>query len=76
MKIVYKRDDCIGCGTCSFVCPDYWEITDDAKSSLKGARKNGQGDFELEIKNADENTIKCFKESAESCPVQIIKIEE
>jgi ferredoxin len=38
-KIIHNREKCIGCGACAALCSDYWEMDDDGKSLLKGAKK-------------------------------------
>ncbi|PJE57565.1 MAG: ferredoxin [Candidatus Portnoybacteria bacterium CG10_big_fil_rev_8_21_14_0_10_38_18] len=70
VKVIQQRDKCIGCGTCVAVCPDFWHMGEDGKSTLKGAKDVGGGKFELEVEDAS-----CNKEAAASCPVQIIIIE-
>jgi len=70
-KIIQQRDKCIGCGTCVAVCPDFWQMDSDGKSTLKGAKDAGANKFELEIQE-----VGCNKEAASSCPVQIITVEE
>jgi len=69
-KVIQQRDKCIGCGTCVAVCPSYWQMGDDGKSTLKGAKDTGNGKFELEAEDTG-----CNKEAAGSCPVQIITVE-
>ena len=69
-KVTQQRDKCIGCGTCVAVCPTYWHMGDDGKSSLKDAKDVGGGKFELELED-----VACNKEAAASCPVQIIIVE-
>jgi len=71
IKIIHQRDKCIGCGTCVAVCPAFWQMADDGKASLKGAKDVGEGRFELDVENAD-----CNKEAVTSCPIQIITVEE
>ena len=70
-KIIQQRDKCIGCGTCVAVCPDFWQMEDDGKATLKGSTDVGEGKFELEVQ-----AMACNKEAASSCPVQIITVEE
>ena len=53
------------------VCPSYWQMGDDGKSSLKDAKDVGGGKFVLELED-----VACNKEAANSCPVQIISVEE
>ena len=68
MKVEHKREECIGCGACSAICPDLFEMGKDNKANLKGAKKEGNI-FVLEI---DESKKKCAKDASESCPVNII----
>jgi ferredoxin len=70
IKIIHDRPECIGCGTCVAFCPKFWEMGNDGKSDLKGAKWVGKKQ-ELEL---DE--ISCNKEAAEACPVNCIHIEE
>ena len=72
MKITQDKENCIGCGSCSMLCPDYWEMSyDEGKVILKGGKDIGGGKFELEIAE-----IECNQDAADSCPVQVIKIEK
>ena len=72
-KIIYNKEECIGCGSCAAVCPDFWEMGDDMKLQLKNSVKNAEGKFELEIEKKD---LACNEEAAQICPVQVIKIEK
>lgn len=69
-KIIQNHEGCIGCGTCIALCPEHWVWGKDGKAVLKGGQKNKRGELELKVK--DE---KCSKEAAESCPVQVIRIQ-
>lgn len=71
VKIKLERNDCIGCGSCSAVCPEFWEMGDDAKVNLKNAKTLSNGNQELEI-----HDIRCNKEAEELCPVDVIHIQE
>lgn len=72
MKIVYYRNDCIGCNSCVEHAPDCWKISeDDGKVVLiDSIEKNGV--FVKEISEGDlpENEL-----AARDCPMGIIKIE-
>jgi len=61
MKKVWIEDGCTACGLCEDLCPDVFEVTD-----LAEVKK----DADLGA-NSD-----CIIESAESCPVEVIKYEE
>jgi ferredoxin len=61
IKKVWIEEGCISCGLCSDMCPDVFEMPDEA----------------LVIEGADlEANEGCIKESAEECPVEVIKYEE
>lgn len=71
MKVIHEREKCIGCGSCAALCPDYWEMAEDGKSTLKNSQSNSKtGNYELEVEKA-----KCNQEAADSCPVRCIHIE-
>ncbi len=85
-RVEFDRTGCIGAGACAAVCPDFWEIKDDGKASLKGASKeeaspaNPEGErqvLELDEKDLGKNmeaACACNKEAAASCPVSVIRI--
>lgn len=53
------QDKCIGCGACTVICPEVFELRDDGKSHVK------------DPKGAGEDKI---KEAADSCPVGAISL--
>lgn len=61
MKKVWIEDGCIGCGLCEVTAPEVFEMIDGLAEVKEGA------DF-----NASEEGI---KESADACPVEVIKYE-
>jgi len=61
-QIQQNRDLCIGCGHCTMVCPENWEMDNiDYKSKPK-----------KEI--IDESEYEGNKNAADECPVQCITI--
>jgi len=70
MKIIQEHKKCIGCGSCSAICPKYWEVGDDGKSKPKGATLN-KDCYELEIPK-----IECNQQAVDACPVQCIIIKK
>ena len=74
-KYVVKHDrtNCIGCAACEAVCSKHWEMSGDGKSDLKNGIKGENDLISLEI---TEEELQCNKEAAESCPVNVIHIEE
>lgn len=55
-----NKEKCIGCGYCTSVCPDVFELGEDGKSKIKDG--------------ADlEKSEKCIKEAKEGCPASAIE---
>jgi ferredoxin len=63
MSYRVNKEKCIGCGYCTSVCPDVFELGEDGKSKVKE-----NADFE---KNED-----CLKEAKEGCPVGAIEMSD
>ena len=72
IKVVQEHENCIGCGSCVAVCPQFWEITDDGKAAPRKGVKLGEI-FEFDV---DATKGSCNKEAAEICPVQCIKVKK
>jgi len=70
MKIILERSKCIGCGSCSAICPAYFELDEGGLAVLKDGQNN-KGEQFLQIQ---EHELGCIKEAAEVCPVQVIEI--
>ena len=60
IKKVWIDEGCTSCGLCENICPEVFEIPDEAIVKANA-------DF---IENED-----CIIEAAESCPVEVIKYE-
>lgn len=67
----HNRPECIGCGACAVIAPEFWEMNDDGKSDIINPEHKpnnwqekviGEPDFEINL------------EAAESCPVECIHI--
>jgi len=71
--VQHDRPNCIGCAACTAVCPKHWEMGEDGKSNLKGGKRRDDQGEEKEIDDAEFASI---KESADSCPVNVIHIFE
>lgn len=77
-RIIHDRDICIGCTACASVCPKYWFMESDGKSSIHGHEKTGNGEEEI-LGTADKPLTEDFDdnmEAAEVCPVNCIHINE
>jgi len=69
--IKYDKDGCIGVGACVDVSAKFWKMVGE-KAELIGSKLNENDNiYELEI---EENDLKEVLESAEVCPVNVIKI--
>ncbi len=76
--IEHDRMNCIGCGACAAIAPEFWEMDDDGKSDIKNSKhsKNEKGEIILETLTIDEKDFSKHKEAAESCPVNVIHIKK
>lgn len=87
MKIHLDRKNCIGCGVCATLCPKFFEMSEDGKSTLKKGvlnknlafSKNFVSSPKLENKkdgseDLEISSIECAQDAADSCPVQVIRV--
>ncbi len=72
-KIEHDRPNCIGCGACVAVAPDYWEMNEDGKSNIIKCKSKEKDDWQKDI---SEEEFKENMEAAESCPVNVIHIKK
>ena len=74
VKIIQKQKDCIHCGTCTILCPEFWVMDEDSgKVKPKLGQPNSDGDLEFEIDGKD---LGCNQEAKDNCPVQAIEISK
>jgi ferredoxin len=72
IQIIYHRDKCIGCNSCSDLSPYRWNINEqDGKSNLVGSvlRKNI-----YVLQTSDDEMEDCMNAS-DNCPVNIIEVK-
>lgn len=62
MKAIVDRDGCTGCGVCEDICPDVFRMDDDGLAEAYG--------------DVTEDNLDEAKDAADSCPVEVITIEE
>lgn len=68
----HDRPNCIGCGACAAVAPEFWKMNDDGKSDIKGGHIRNDQWQELDI---EEKDFEVNKQAAESCPVNVIHLK-
>ncbi|HLD85539.1 MAG TPA: ferredoxin [archaeon] len=72
--IDHDRPNCIGCGACVAVAPEFWEIKEaDGKSDVIGSQRHEEGsEIVRETLDITEAQYAKNKEAADSCPVNVI----
>ena len=71
MKARVKKDTCIGCGACTAIANNIFEIGDDGLAETINPEE-----AELKIKDISEEEKPNVIDAAESCPVGAIDISE
>ena len=61
MEVKVDKNSCIGCGACTSVCPDVFEMKN-GKVIVKKSKVSGE----------DEE---CVKDAESACPVEAIKVK-
>ena len=62
MKANVNKDACIGCGACTFTCPDVFEIGDEGVATVK-------------VEEIPEEAKNAAVEASEGCPTSAISVE-
>ena len=62
MKGFVDKDTCVGCGVCTAICPEIFEMGDD-------------GIAEASENEIADNLIESAKDAQEQCPVSAITVE-
>ena len=70
-KIEHDKPNCIGCGACVAVAPDFWIMNDDGKADIIKGKILESGWQEKEI---EEKNFKVNEEAAQACPVNVIHL--
>lgn len=63
MKKIKVNENCIGCGACTAIAPEYFEIGDDGYAVAKKSE-------------VDEKDINDVNEAANGCPTSAIEVED
>ena len=72
LKVIHFKKDCISCGACAAIAPQFWELEPSGLAHLKGAKEVGDH-WELPIEETDKAA---HQEAADVCPVNIIHVKE
>lgn len=72
-KVIHYKKDCISCGACAAISPEFWEMDEEGLAQLKNSKEKGDH-WELNLDSFEAKIIN--EEASQVCPVQIIKVEE
>ncbi|MEM2935864.1 MAG: ferredoxin [Candidatus Bathyarchaeia archaeon] len=73
--IEVDRKACQGFGACVELCPKFFQLSDDGKTSLQEAKKSQVTEENMVIKETlDMDNLDCVKAAAEACPFNAIHI--
>ena len=72
MKAFVKKDTCIGCGACTVIANNIFEIGDDGLAEAIAPYSND----DLKEKEIPEEEFENVIDAAESCPVGAIEVVE
>ena len=71
--VIHLKKDCISCGACAAIAPDFWEMDEEGLANLKGSTMV-DGHQELDISTEEARATN--QEAANCCPVNIIHIKK
>lgn len=72
MKVRIDRDGCTECGACSDTCPKVFVVENGEKARIS---EEFQQDGPATGAVSDEELIKCTKQAADDCPVDVISTD-
>ena len=71
--IIHHKKDCISCGACAAITPEFWVMDEEGLAHLKSSRPVNSH-WERDI-STEEDRVR-NQEAADCCPVNIIKVEK
>ena len=71
-QILHYKKECISCGACVVVSPEFWQLDEEGLAQLKKAKEVGDH-WELDVDTEEARVSN--QEAADICPVQIIKLK-
>lgn len=72
-KVLHFKKDCISCGACAAISPEFWEMDEQGLAQLKGSEEK-EDHQELIIESEDARAAN--QEAADVCPVNIIHVKK
>lgn len=72
-KVEHYKKDCISCGACAAITPEYFEMDEEGLAELKGSTVV---DDHQELDLDTEEARAMNQEAADVCPVQIIHVKK
>lgn len=73
MHVTIDREECISCGSCSAICPEFFESDpQDERSQVVAKYRAGDS---LDAGDAPDSLHACVSEAADACPVSVIHLE-
>ncbi len=74
-RIEVDRTACQGFGACVELCPSFFQLSDDGKTSLQKAEKSQVKEGDTVVKETLEmDDLDCVQAAAEACPFVAIHI--
>lgn len=74
VTLCHKRNDCIGCGSCSLLAPRRFEMNaEDGKADMIGGKWHGT---EFMVAQIEEEEVTANRKAVDACPVGIIRLQE
>lgn len=72
-KVRIDRDNCIGCGACTALVPDFFELNvNDGKAQIVEKYRSENNPA---LGDAPNNLLNDIKSAAEGCPVNAIRVD-
>lgn len=72
-KIILNKKDCISCGACAAICPEFFGMDEEGMADLKEGESKSDV-FERIIETEEDRAR--VQEAVDACPVEVIKLEK
>ncbi|MFA5106347.1 MAG: ferredoxin [Candidatus Micrarchaeia archaeon] len=73
ITLVHERGNCIGCGACAAIAPGHFQMGADGRADMLGC---ADGSVACLSKEVAGNECAVARQAAQTCPVNVIHIEE